>query len=69
MEGSHPLVGQVVGLQLTVVGVLDVDGLVADVRRGCGVVVHHGDRCFLRSHFYKSLEGEEKEPNLALRVN
>lgn len=50
------MVGQVVGLQLAVVGVLDVDGLVADVRRGGGVVVHHGDRCFLRSHFYKSLE-------------
>lgn len=55
MEGPHPLVGQVVCLQLAVVGVLDVDGLVTDVWRRCGVVVHHGDRCFLCPELQKCL--------------
>lgn len=54
-SNSHPLIGQIISLELTVVGILDVDGLVADMGCGCGVVVDHGDCCFFRSHFYKSL--------------
>lgn len=47
---SH-LIGQIVGLELTVGGVLDVDWLVPDGGRGRRVVVHHGNGSFLRRHF------------------
>lgn len=55
------MVGEVVSLELAVVGVLYIDGLVANVGRGCGVVVDHGDGCLLGSHFYESLDKTRRE--------
>lgn len=41
------LIGQIVGLELAVGGVLNEDWLVPDGGRGRGVVVNHGNRRFL----------------------
>lgn len=43
---SH-LIGQIVGFELAVGGVLDEYGLVPDGGRGRRVVVHHGNSSFL----------------------
>ena len=64
------MVGEVVGLELAVVGVLDVDGLVAYVGRGGGVVVDHGDGRLFGSHFYKSLVTQRQKKDVwKIRVN
>lgn len=47
---EYLLVGGVVGLQLLVVGELDVDWVVPDDGHHCGVVTHHVLSCFLRVH-------------------
>ena len=46
-ELAHLLVGGVVGLELFVVGELDIDRVVPDDGHHCGVVTHHVLSCFL----------------------
>ena len=48
-------------LELFVVGVLDEDGDVTDVRAHSGVVVHHGDGCLLCAHLQERLDQGEKK--------
>lgn len=51
------LVGGVVGLELLVVGELDVDRLLPDDGHHCGVITHHVLSCFLRVHLQEGLTG------------
>lgn len=47
-SGRTPhLIGEIVGLEFSVGGVLNEDWLVPDGRRGRGVVIHHGNGGFL----------------------
>lgn len=51
------LVGGVVGLELLVVGELDVDRLLPDDGHHCGVITHHVLSRFLRVHLQEGLTG------------
>lgn len=75
-KNTYSLVGQVVCLKFSVVGILNEDRLVAKVWSGSGVVVYHCDSCVFRSHFYESLGREafsyilqEKTCKLYIRVH
>lgn len=47
---EYLLIGGVVGLELLVVGELDVDWMVPDDGHHCGVIAHHVLSSFLRVH-------------------
>lgn len=50
-----------ISLQLFVVGVLDEDGDVADMRGHGAVVVNHGDRCLFCAHLQECLGKQSKK--------
>lgn len=60
------LVGRVIGLELLVVGELNVDGLVSDDRHHRGIIAHHVAGCILAVHLQEGLDtrtrrGQQRE--------
>lgn len=53
---TYSLIRQIVSLKFSVVGILNINRLMAEVRSSSSIVVHHSNRSFFRSHFQKCLQ-------------